>query len=457
MTPLARRLLLVFSPLLFLAGVAGLLAFFSLSLSPSVAHPGPPNNQQIRDVEQWVVDNSPSRFQSAGARDISLTDQELNLLTTFVLHNIPQLQSFAADFDIHGNSADARVSIPLAAGPLPLYLNIEAQFAQDEGRARLMSLKAGSLPIPRQVIRTFERFAAYRLSPSSETNRELTQLRRSVVDYRIDEDKLQLRLEWQPEVLSQLRSQAQQIFVTEQDRQRILAYHTLINNLANEAIKVRRQTSLQTFLQPLFGLAHERSAQAGADAVAENRALLQTLSVFVNRMPLDRLIGDTAGIENAPSMVVMLHQRNDLGLHFVSAAAIAASASSALAELLSNSKEVHDARYGTGFSFSDVTANIAGTTLGRVATSNPEAARLLQERLKRADNEYDYMPVPRTDADGLDEDSFVAEFGDRSGPAYLERIREIENSVQTLPLYNQLGAVSAELPEMPYKSGETSF
>src|SRR5690606_34686141 len=97
--------------------------------------------------------------------------------------------------------------------------------------------------------------------------------------------------------------------------------------------------------------------------------------------------------------------------------------------------------------FSDMTANVAGTMLGRTLTSSPEAARLLQERLMRADNEYDYMPVPRTDADGLDEDSFVAEFGDRNGPAYQARIKEIEDSVQTLPLYNQLGAVSADFQE----------
>lgn len=456
MTPLTRRLLLVFSPLLLVAGALALLAFLTLSLRPLVEHPGPPDSTQIRLVEQWLVDNSPSSFQSAGARDISLSDEELNLLSAFVLHNVPPLQSLATDFDIQGDGADARLSVPLPAGPLPLYLNLEARFAQDQGRARLVSLKAGSLPIPRPVIRSFERLAAWQLAPSSETGRELAELRRGVLDYRLEQDRLQLRLEWAPDVLSQLRSQAQQIFVSEADRQRILSYHGLIQDLASEAVEVRRQVSLQTFLQPLFALAYERSTSPGADAVAENRALLQTLSVFANQMPLDRLIGENPGPE-APAMIVMLHQRNDLGLHFVSAAAIAASAGVGVAEILSNSKEVHDARYGTGFSFSDVTANVAGATLGRVSTSSAHAARLIQERLKVAQAESDYMPVPRTDADGLDEDSFLAEFGDRTGPAYLERIAEIEHSVQGLPLYDELDPMPGDTADSAPKHDNHPF
>jgi len=453
MTPLTRRLLLVFSPLLLLAGIAGVLAFLTLSLRPLVEHPGPPDNRQVREVEQWVVDNSPSRFRSRGSREISLNDDELNLLTAFVLHNIPQLQTLAAKFDIHGDTADARLTVPVPLGPFSLYLNLQAQFAQEAGRARLTHLRAGSLPVPRRVIRSFERLAAYGISPSSDTNVQLAQLRRSVVDYRLEQDRLLLHLEWQPETISELRSQAQQIFVSEEDRQRILAYHDLINDLASEAVKVRKQTSLQTFLPPLFELANKRSSRADADAVAENRALLQALSLFVNQMPLDRLIG-TAEVEDAPTMVVMLHQRNDLGLHFTSAAAIAASAGVGVAAVLSNSKEVHDARHGTGFSFSDMTANVAGTMLGRISTSSPQTARLIQQRLMRAESESDYMPVPRTDADGLDEETFTAEFGDRNGPAYLGRIREIEESVHALPLYLQPGIGDDNESAFPLKAGD---
>lgn len=47
-----------------------------------------------------------------------------------------------------------------------------------------------------------------------------------------------------------------------------------------------------------------------------------------------------------------------------------------------------------------------------------------------------YMPIPLTDADGLDEASFIEKFGTRDSTQYLQRLREINEAVQALQLYN---------------------
>lgn len=438
MTQRPRRLLLIVcSPLLLLAAAALVLAVLTLSFTPLVSQHGALSEAEVRQVEQWIVDNSPSRFEDQGARDLSLTSDQLNLLSAFALSNVPQLQSVAVDFDINGDQADARVSIPQQLGPLTLYLNLRASFAQDQGRARLLELHAGKLPVPRQVMRTAERVAGYRLASASTASRELAEARHSVVAYELGNNLLHLRLEWEPEVLSQIRSQAQQIFVSDEDRARIIAYHMLVNKIAADAIAVRRQVSLHTFVPALYALANERSNRPGADAISENRSLLQALSFFVNDLPITQLLGTREGevLPENPSMIVMLHQRHDLSRHFVSAAAIAASAGVGIAEVLSNSKEVHDARYGTGFSFSDMTANVAGVTLGETSTADQASARHMQQMLIAAGAESDYMPEPRMDSDGMDEASFTARFGDRTSTAYLQRLQEIEESVLTLALY----------------------
>lgn len=438
MTRRSRRILLIVcSPLLLLIAGAAVLAMLTLSFSPLVTQSGPLTAEEVRQVEQWLVDNSPSRFEGQGARDLSLTDEQLNLLTAFALSNIPQLQTVTARFDITGNQAQARVSIPQPVGPLTIYLNLRASFAQDQGRARLLELHAGRLPVPRSIMRSAEQIAGYRLAYASTASQELAEARHSVVAYDLGNDLLHLRLEWEPEVLSQLRSQAQQIFVSDEDRQRIIAYHTVIHNIAAEAVSVRRQISLQAFMPALYQLAEERSRLPDSDAVSENRSLLQALLFFVNDLPITQLLGTRDGetLPTNPSMIVMLHQRHDLSRHFVSAAAIAASAGVGIAEVLANSKEVHDARYGTGFSFSDMTANVAGVTLGETSTADQASARHLQQMLARAGSESDYMPEPRTDSDGMDEASFTARFGDRTSPAYLQRLQEIEYSVMALPLY----------------------
>lgn len=437
-----RILLILCSPLLALAAMALLLALLLLSLGPLTAHHGALTEEDFRNVEQLIVDNSPERFQQQGERELSLSDQQLNLLSAFVLSNVPPLQKMAMSFSIDGDQATALASIPQQLGPLTIYLNLQAQFAQDQGRARLMSLRAGQLPVPRFVLRSAERIAGYRLETASVASQELAAARHSVLSYQLGEDQLHLTLVWQASLLSQLRSQAQQILVSPQDQQRILAYHELIAQIATDASEVRRQVPLQSFLPALFGLANQRSLLPDGDAIAENRALLQTLSFFVNNLPISQLIGDDFGGESTgqsvpaiPSMIVMLHQRNDLALHFVSAAAIAASAGVTLAEVLSNTKEVYDARYGTGFSFSDLTANAAGVALGDYCTSNENSALRMQRLLMQAQIDSDYMPVPLTDADGLDEASFTEKFGNRDSPEYMLRLQEINEAVMALQLY----------------------
>lgn len=445
MSKRTRRLLILCSPLLFLAAVAVVLACLTLSFRPWVSTPEPLSAAEVREVEQWIVDNSPSRFEDEGIRDLSLSSEQLNLLSTFVLSHVPQLGDLAVDFELEGDQADARVSIPRQLGPITLYLNLQARFAQERGRARLVELHAGRLPIPHRVVRSAEQIAGYRLASASLASQELAAARHSILAYELNDGQLQLRLAWQPEVLSRLRSQAQQIFVSEEDRARILSYHNRINQIAQQVVAVRRQVPLHTFIVPLYELARERSRQLGADAVLENRSLLQALSFFVNDLPISQLLGEREGetLASNPSMIVMLHQRHDLSRHFVSAAAIAASAGVGVAEVLSNSKEVHDARYGTGFSFSDMTANVAGVMLGETSTQDPAAARRMQQLLINANSEADYMPTPRLDADGLDEESFAASFGDRNSEAYLERLQEIEQSIQSLPLYSESDTVPA--------------
>jgi hypothetical protein len=443
MTHRARRLLLIIcSPLLLLAALASVLAMLTLSFKPLVSQNNGLTEMEVLQVEQWIVDNSPSRFEDQGTRDLSLTDEQLNLLTAFALSNVPQLQAVHADFDIRADQAIVRVSIPQQLGPITVYLNLRASFAQDQGRARLIELHAGRLPVPRRIMRTAEQVAGYRLASASPVSQELAEARHSVVAYELSNNLLHLRIAWEPEVLSQIRSQAQQIFVSDDDRLRIIAYHSLISRIAAEAAKVRRQVPLHTFIPALYQLAGERSNLPASDAVAENRSLLQALSFFVNDLPITQLLGTQEGenLPDTPSMIVMLHQRHDLSRHFVSAAAIAASAGVGIAEVLSNSKEVHDARYGTGFSFSDMTANAAGVRLGETSTADQSAARQMQQMLSSANAESDYMPQTHTDLDGIDETSFIARFGDRTSPAYVQQLQAIEYSVMALPLYKKPAA-----------------
>ncbi len=427
--------------LLRLALVAVLLLVFSVvSLRPSVPHPGALAGPDIRRIEQLIVDNSPERLSPRGERELILNTEDLNLLTAFVMANVPQTRDAAARVRLTGDTAQAWLSIPLQIGPLTVYLNLRARFAQDEGRARLISLHAGHLPVPRRIMRGAEDMAGERLAAASNASRELAELRHGVRSVTLEDDQLHLTLQWEPETLAQLRSQARQIFMSEQDRQRLLSYYTYIGDLARIAAQQGRTVSLQTFLPDLFALASERAADGSA--VAENRSLLQALSLYVNNLSIRELLDGIPddSVYSPPALHVTLYQRQDLGRHFVSAAAIAASAGAGIAEVLANSKEVYDARYTTGFSFSDMTANVAGLTLGEIATENEAQARQMQLRLRDAGAESAYMPAPDSEDDGMSEEAFIELYRDRGSSLYQSRLNGIEARVSALPLYRTADA-----------------
>lgn len=433
----ASHLKITASLLALLLTLAVATAVALLSAKPLVTHPGELTDAEVRQIERLIADNSPNRFRSHGERELNLDAEELTLLTAFLIANVPRLQKMAATFHLQQNTGQAWLSIPATLGPITLYLNLQADFEQQFERARLISLRAGKVRIPRRAIRLAEQQAGRRLATATNVSRDLADLRHNVNATALSDGKLHLHLSWAPESLSQLRSQAQHIFLGPDDRERILAYYTAISEIATAQAEERRVVSLQAFLPALFELAGQRSRQG--DAIAENRSLLQAFSLYVNAQPVGQLIDNPPASEilSPPALIVTLHRRHDLGLHFVTAAAIAASAGANIAEVLAHSKEVYDARQRTGFSFSDMTANIAGVALGKSGTRTDASARALQEMLAIAKNETDYMPVPDTDADGLTEEMLAEAFGDRTTENYMGRIGQIEAKVAALTIYQQ--------------------
>jgi hypothetical protein len=189
----------------------------------------------------------------------------------------------------------------------------------------------------------------------------------------------------------------------------------------------------------LFAAAAEKTL-AGSDPIAENRTAFQTLAIYLNQESIAQLIGEEAAaeIELAPFIEPRLFRRQDLAQHLVSIAAITASAGADLAQMLSTTKEAYDARYRSGFSFSDLTANSVGVTMAQLATSNPETAKIMQGRLADLQNESDYMPQVGNNRDGLSETDFNAMYTDRSSPQYAHRLAEIQTLIDSRPLFSGL-------------------
>ncbi|MEQ8954819.1 MAG: hypothetical protein RL120_11855, partial [Gammaproteobacteria bacterium] len=228
-------------------------------------------------------------------------------------------------------------------------------------------------------------------------------------------------------------------FVSDQDRVRIARHYTRIREITATIPSDLRAVSLNTFLVPMFQTALEHT-RAGEDPVAENRTLFQALAVYLNEEDISQLIGaELAANLPMPKLIeVRLQRRHDLAQHLVAIAVITAAAGADIASMLSTTKEAYDARYRSGFSFSDLTANSVGVALASLATRDAATATIIQERMSKVVEESDYMPQVGNNRDGISETDFVAIYRDRSSPEYQQRLAEIQSLIESRPLFSGL-------------------
>jgi hypothetical protein len=106
--------------------------------------------------------------------------------------------------------------------------------------------------------------------------------------------------------------------------------------------------------------------------------------------------------------------------------------------MISNTKEIYDARFGSGFSFSDLTANKVGIRLARLMTETQAGALEMQLRLSEVNSELDYMPFIGSNIDGIREEEFSKIYQSRNSEQYRQKVFEINNLINSLTLFKKL-------------------
>jgi len=435
--PRARPLIRFLLKTLFVLAVSLPVAILLLSIqaNPIVQMTDKLDEEDINLIEQLIVDSNPGQFTGSGDGRIDISEQELNLLASYSIQNFPNISSVAVNLSLEHNTATMIMSLPLNILSFNLYLNITTEFQQQADRASLSSIQIGHIKLPNYMLSSILDFTQNQLQSTYENYQEFAELLQSIKSVQFDENELRMHLQWEPILISKIKSRAQQLFITSEDRIRILRYHSQINEIAMQAASEHNRVSLNTFIFPLFETAKNQSA-LGSDPIAENRALLQALALYVNNKDINEIVGDTEiPLPTAPRVMVTVHRRFDLAQHFVTSAAITASAGAGIAGIMSTSKEAYDARYRTGFSFIDLTASVAGVSFAAAATENTLKALQVQSSMSRASEETDYMPAVANEWDGLKEEEFNQQYRNRNSAQYRQRVAEIERQVAALPIY----------------------
>lgn len=427
------------SVLIMLISAPVIVLLLIMQSDPSVPESAPLQPVELARVEQFFVDSTPQAPGNPGPHRVSISAEELNLLSRYASHSLNLAPDWQSQISLQSGQLDIQLSMPVLQSRFAWYLNLDASFTESANGLRLTRLQAGNLPIPSAL--TNWALAALRrnIDATEGSLRDAWEMLGTVESVVISAEQVDVQMDWNPALLDQLGQHAQQMFISVDDRQRVIDYYEQISLLAAAIPADLGAVSLNTFLTPLFQTARDKSL-AGSDPIAENRTLLQTLAIYVSNENIAQLLGPEAavGLPPAKYVEVRLHRRQDLARHLVSMAAISASAGAGIAEMLSTTKEAYDARYRTGFSFSDLAANTTGTLLASYATRDIETALIMQSRLANLDDESDYMPEIGNNRDGLSEGDFNALYADRNSPEYQARLEEIEQLIAARPLFQNL-------------------
>jgi hypothetical protein len=191
-------------------------------------------------------------------------------------------------------------------------------------------------------------------------------------------------------------------------------------------------------LETAFRHARERSRTA--EAVRENRAAILALGMLLGHWRVETLVGrvtDDATLQKAVRAFrgTTLRGRDDWTKHFFVSASLSALAVGSLSDAAGILKEELDAGGGSGFSFGDLLADRAGTTLAATATRDEQTARAFQARLADGVVVDDVFPSAAGLPEGLQDAELRARYGGVDGAGYRRLVDEIERRLATCGAY----------------------
>jgi uncharacterized protein YpmS len=399
----------------------------------------PLSDVEISEIESLLLENAPPSTYAVSQQKISLNQAQMNLLLRYVLSTLNPKGHWAVQLTLAENTVNTQASIRFDLAGIPAFLNIDGQLSGDGHTLQLTKLSLGGLSMPNMFVDLLIDRVESRINSSSVDLTDINSLIGNVESLVVAPHQIHVALKWDPALMSKLGDQTQQLFVSDEDRMRVAHYYQLIADIITATPLDIRAISLNSLLTPLFTEAQAKT-NSGSDAVAENRAVLQALAIYVNEGEIKRFVGNerASSVTDAKAIEVRLLRRQDLAQHLASVASITASAGADVAAMLSTTKEAYDARYRSGFSFSDLTANTVGVNLASIATKDSDTAKRLQARFIEVKDESEYMPTVGNNRDGISELDFAKLYQDRNSEQYLERMNQINELVLSTPVFADL-------------------
>jgi hypothetical protein len=408
-----------------LAVLALVLVGRSLEPAPAVAERAPLESETRRHLAGLLRGRDPRRIPEGETRTLRLTAAELDQLVAWaaVVGGHARVQTTLGDGAVAG---EASVPVPRTGRWLNLRYALTVSVRQGELAVAATALRVGSTDLPASLRDALVSLAVTSLREDRDVRRVLPAVQRlsmtageATLTYRRAElpDRMLARLAWGEDV-------AQRV----QEATRAQVDHLLRALAAAPPGDARFVAALEA----VFTLARARSSRGSA--AEENRAAMVALGVVLGHPRLAMILGagptgDRADLAARLRDGTTLRGRADWPRHFAVSAALAAIADVAPSDEAGRLKEELDADGGSGFSFADLLADRAGTTLSAMSTRDDAGAERMQARLVTQVRIDDVFPSAEGLPEGLTDAAFRVQFGGVGGEGYRRLTADIEGRI----------------------------
>jgi hypothetical protein len=425
--PVLRRAVLGFClAALVLAPLA--LGLLAVETAPRVVDPGPPDAAAAARTRDLAESLQALIETEAAAGSWSVSEAELDAVLASAQRLSPGLFGTA-------RVAPDGVAVDVSAGPplMPggLWANLHLALAPSEHGLEIAAARIGRLPLPPALARAGLVLALDRLLGDGLGSAAVA----GVTAVRVAPPSLTVALDFGEggsDFFDRLRSRAHAAAGPDA---RARVYHQLwfLDRMARSGELPRHGSVLPYFAQ-VIGVA-ERS---GGDPLQEMRAALYALALYCGDADFGQAIAVTVPAHMRERQnrcgPTTLAGRHDLKRHFVISAGLYAASSGRASFGMGELKELLDSNEGgSGFSFDDIAADLAGARFAAAFLAAPPAD--WPAMLASIDDDAALLPALDGLPSGLGEAEFRRRYGDVDSPAYAAMVEEIRARVDALPLY----------------------
>ncbi|NMH60368.1 hypothetical protein [Alteromonas ponticola] len=420
-----RGLLITVSILIVLVLVLVVLAVDS---KPEVEATAPEQIHNAETVKQLLSQISQSLNERTTEQEINISEDQLLSIVGFIQRASPRFKGNALIAD---ESASVFASIALPNEFTPLFINLEITVLPDD-KLNVSHVKVGSLSLSGDLaVLLVERLA------NAWTNSDIaTQAKQQITQVSIGQNSVTVKLKPLDAFLNKLNEIRTGINVEQDDELRDLtAYYLRYASWQDIALEKKPQPFID-YLSAVMKRAQERSS--AETAVLHNKAAILGLAIFIGHHRIANFVGDVhpdAQRALKPASPALLGGRNDLARHFIISAALKVLSEQGVSLAIGEFKELMDrAMGGSGYSFVDLMADMAGIKFANIATKPATAVRL-QEVMRQITDESMLLPSYAGLPEGLSKRQFEADYGRVDSEAYRQRVNDIERRLAELTLY----------------------